>query len=43
MEYVMEKQPYIYKAKLRDIYMFVEYWILYLLYNALLNLLFLRI
>jgi|GEM_PF-5613357 len=31
MEYVMKKRPYIYTAKLRNIQMFLEYWILYLL------------
>ena len=31
MEYVMKKRPYICTAKLRNIQMFVEYWILYLL------------
>jgi hypothetical protein len=36
MEYVMKKRPYICTAKLRNIQMIVAYWILYLLYYAVL-------
>src|ERR1700732_4940416 len=37
MEYVIKKRPYIYTTKLRNIQMFVEYWIRYTLYNAILT------
>jgi hypothetical protein len=36
MENVMKERPYICAAKLHNIKMFVEYWILYLLCNAIL-------
>ena len=36
MENVMKERPYICAAKLYNIKMFVEYWILYLLCDAIL-------